>query len=244
VPFLGSCDKGTRYDHDYQHCDPCDYRPPIFLPALLYRLRRLLAFVFGGLTLRGQVPIRRSNLPDDLSDTSRGRCQIRSYFRRFLKELKTRTKRSTIFTAVIVGSFAAVVAIALVVTQIMPGSPQGTTLSFQELSLFGGDASVHSYTASCKGAAVLEVYVQNPTPNPIMIQNATIYGNGVINATVYITLNNGCLTLSEAGPSVPAGGDYQLEGYVNAPLAFSSVYRCIVIFSNGQVVNQSLIAGT
>ncbi|MDG6904389.1 MAG: hypothetical protein JRN20_01235 [Nitrososphaerota archaeon] len=148
-----------------------------------------------------------------------------------------------LFTSLIVGGFVAVVAIALVWTSYLPATQQGTTISFQELSLFGGSASTHSYTSTCGGAAQIEVYTHNPTPNPILIQDVIIYGNGVSNATAYISLTNSCLTVSEAGVSVPSGGDYQLVGYISAPIAFASApYRCVVVFSNGQVLNQSLIA--
>ena len=146
-----------------------------------------------------------------------------------------------LITGLIVGAFVAVVEIALVWTNYMQ-APQGTDLSFQELSLFGGAASSHSLTSQCSGAAELQVYAQNPTPSPITIQSVEINGNGVHNATVFISLSNGCLTIGEAGASVPAGGDYQLLGYVNESLAFASVYQCEIMFSNGQVLNQSLIA--
>jgi hypothetical protein len=155
-----------------------------------------------------------------------------------------------LFTALIVGLFVGVIIIALVWTNFLPATQQGTTVNFQELTLYGGPASMHSYTATCLGAtaqlqnggAELDLYAQNPTPNPISLQSVTIYGNGVQNATIYIALSNSCLTISEAGVSVPAGGDYQLSGYVSEPLAFASVYRCVVVFSNGQILNQSLIA--
>jgi hypothetical protein len=160
---------------------------------------------------------------------------------RFSKRSKSAIS-GNLFTSLIVGGFVAVVAIALVWANYLPATQQGTTLSFQELSLFGGPASTHSFTVACGGAAQLEIYAQNPTPNPIAIQNVTIYGNGVVNATVYISLSNSCLTVSEAGVSVPAGGDYQFEGYVNAPLVFLSIYTCVVTFNNGQVLNRTLIA--
>jgi len=149
---------------------------------------------------------------------------------------------NNLFTGLIVGVFVGVVVIALVWTNFLPASQQSTQLSFQELALFGGLASTHSYNVTCAGAAQLELYAQNPTPDPITIQSVTIYGNGVQSATVYIALTNSCLTISEVGVSVPAGGDYQLLGYVNEQLTFASTYRCVVIFSNGQILNQSLIA--
>lgn len=149
--------------------------------------------------------------------------------------------KSNLLTGVIVGGFAAIVIFALVWTSSLQGA-QGTQLSFQELTLFGGSGSEHSYTAACSGAALLEIYAQNPTSDPIKIKNVTIYGNGVANATVYVSLSNGCLNLQEFGVSIPAGGNYQLEGYVNEPLAFASAYRCVITFSNGQELNQSLIA--
>ena len=155
---------------------------------------------------------------------------------------RKRAISANLFTGLLVGGFVAVVVIALVWTNYLPATQQGTTLSFQELSLFGGSSSVHSYTATCGGAAQLEIYAQNPTPNPIQIESITISGSGVTNATAYISLSNSCLNISEAGISVPAGGDYQLEGYVSAPLAFASTYKCVVLFSNGQILNQSLIA--
>ncbi len=141
------------------------------------------------------------------------------------------------------GSFVGVVITALVVTNYLPASPQSTTLSFQELALYSGPASVHSYTVTCSGDSLFTLYAQNPTPNPISILSVTISGNGVVNATAYVAVsNNSCLTLSEAGVSVPAGSDYQLIGYVSAPLAPAAAYKCVVLFSNGQVLNQSLIA--
>ena len=148
-----------------------------------------------------------------------------------------------LFTGLIVGAFVGVVIIALVWTNYLQvPQEEGTQLSFQQLALFGGAASHHSLASSCLGAAQLEVYTENPTPAPVSIQSVLIYGSGVQGATVYISLTNACLTLGEAGASVPAGGDYQLVGYVNGSLVFTSVYRCIITFGNGQVLNQSLIA--
>lgn len=149
---------------------------------------------------------------------------------------------NNIFTGLIVGVFVGVVVIALLWTNYLPASQQSNQISFQQFALFGGRASVHSYNATCAGAAELELYAQNPTPNPITLQSVTIYGNGVQNATIYIALPNSCLTISEAGISVPAGGDYQLLGYISEQLTFTSTYQCVIIFGNGQILNQSLIA--
>jgi hypothetical protein len=148
-----------------------------------------------------------------------------------------------LFTGLIVGAFVGIVIIALVWTNYLQvPQQQGTQLSFQQLALFGGSASQHSLTNGCSGAAQLEVYAQNPTPAPVTIQSVLVYGSGVQGATVYISLTNACLTISEAGVSVPAGGDYQLVGYVNQSLAFTSVYTCVITFGNGQVLNDSVIA--
>ena len=159
--------------------------------------------------------------------------------------MRLRAKRAVsgnLFTTLIVGGFVAAVVFALVWTSYLPSTQQGTTLSFQQLSLFGGSPSVHSYTVSCSGAAQLQVYAQNPTPNPIQIESITISGSAVANATIYVALSNSCLNLSEAGLSVPAGGDYQLVGYVSAPISFASTYRCVVVFNNGQMLNKTVIA--
>lgn len=155
---------------------------------------------------------------------------------------KRRAVSSNLFTGLIVGGFVSVVIIALVWTNSIPATQQGTTLSFQQLVLFGGSASTHSFTNSCSGGAQLELYVQNPSPSQITIQGISIYGGGVQNATVYVALKNACLNLVEAGVSVPAGGSYQLVGFVSEPLLFASTYRCVVTFGNGQILNQSLIA--
>lgn len=149
--------------------------------------------------------------------------------------------KSNILTGLVVIGFAAIVIFALVWTSTLQGT-QSTQLSFQELTLFGGSGSEHSYTQTCSGGALLGLSAQNPTSSPISIQAVTIYGNGVSNATVYVSLSNGCLNLQESGVSVPAKGSYQLEGYVSEPLAFASAYRCVITFSNGQELNQSLIA--
>lgn len=154
---------------------------------------------------------------------------------------RKRTISSNILTGIVVGGFVALVIFGLIYTSTLQGTT-GNQLSFQQLTLFGGNASQHSYTSNCLGAALLELYAQNPTSAAVRIQDVVIYGSGVVNATVYISLSNACLTLQESGVSVPASGDYQLEGYVNAPLSFASAYRCIITFSNGQRLNQSLIA--
>ena len=153
---------------------------------------------------------------------------------------KQRFSKSNIFTGVVVVGFAALVIFALVYTGMLSGT-QGTELSYQQLTLYGGSASVHSYTATCSGAALLELSAHNPTSSPVNISSITISSSGV-NATVYVSLSNGCLTIQESGVSVPANGDYKLEGYVSEPLAFASTYRCVITFSNGQELNQSLIA--
>ncbi|MGI0091622.1 MAG: hypothetical protein ACREBS_07935 [Nitrososphaerales archaeon] len=160
---------------------------------------------------------------------------------RFKKQSR-RAVGGSLLTAVVVVGFVGAVAAALVWSYITPASSHGTQLSFQEFALFGGSASAHSFTATCEGGAQLELSAQNPTPYPVTIQNITIYGSGLSNATIYIELSNGCLTIAESPQTVPAGGDYQLEGYVDAPIAFGTTYRCIVGFSNGQNLNETLIA--
>ena len=140
------------------------------------------------------------------------------------------------------GSFVGVVVIALVWANITPAGPQGTTLSFQELALFGGPASTHSLNESCKGDSQLEVYISNSSPSAVSIQSVAISGSGVENATAFVTVSNACLTISEASPVIPAGGDYQLVGYVSAPLVYTRPYNCTIIFSNGQSITNMLLA--
>jgi hypothetical protein len=135
-----------------------------------------------------------------------------------------------------------VVILALVWTSIMPGSPQSTLLAYQEVALFGGSASVRSLNATCGGAAQLEVYIQNPSEDNISIVNVVISGSGVNNATALVVISNSCLTIAESLPVVPAGGDYQLEAYIDAPLRYTSTYNCFIQFSDGETINQTLIA--
>lgn len=124
----------------------------------------------------------------------------------------------------------------------MPGSPQPTQLAYEELALFGGSPSTRSINTTCSGGAQLEVYIQNPTENNISITNVTIHGSGVANATALVIVSNSCLTVAESSPVIPAGGDYQLEGYVNAPLRYTATYDCYIQFSDGETMNQTLIA--
>jgi hypothetical protein len=145
-------------------------------------------------------------------------------------------------TGVLVGGFVTVVVIALVWANVAPASPQGTQLTLEEAALFGGNPSARSTNTTCQGAAQLELYIQNPAPYPVTIQNITITGSGANSATVLVIVSNSCLTVAESAPSIPAGGDYQLEGYVTAPIAYLGTYRCDIDFSNGQIFNQSLIA--
>jgi hypothetical protein len=149
---------------------------------------------------------------------------------------------SNLLTGTIVGGFVGIVVFALVWTSFAPGSTSATQLSYEELALFGGSPSVRSLNSTCSGAAQLEAYIQNPTPNNVSIVNVLISGSGVDNATALVIVSNSCLTISESAPVIPAGGDYQLEGYVNAPLRYTSTYNCVIEFSDGEITNQTLIA--
>ena len=149
---------------------------------------------------------------------------------------------SNLLTGTIVGGFVGLVVIALVWTSIAPATTQNPQLSYEELALFGGSASTRSLNSTCGGAAQLEVYVQNPSANNITIVNITISGNGVTNATALVIVSNSCLTVAESSPVITAGGDYQLEGYINAPLRYTSTYECYIQFSDGEILNQTLIA--
>jgi hypothetical protein len=149
---------------------------------------------------------------------------------------------SNVITGTVVGGFVGLVIFALVWTSIMPATPQPTQLSFEGAVLFGGSLSVRSINSTCVGAAEFEVYIQNPTNNNISIVNVTISGSGVNNATALVTVSNSCLTVAESLPVISAGGDYQLNGFVNAPLRFTSTYDCMVQFSDGETLNQTLIA--
>jgi hypothetical protein len=152
---------------------------------------------------------------------------------------------SNLLTALLVGSFVSVVVIALVWANVTPGNPAGTTLDFQEAALFAGNPSTRSLNAQCSGAAELEVYINNPAPYPVTIQNVTISGSNLKqNATVLLIVSNSCLTVSESAPSVPNGGDYELDGYVTASIVPYATYHCFVYFSNGQILNQTLDAQT
>jgi len=148
---------------------------------------------------------------------------------------------SNLLTAVIVGGFVGLVVFALVYTNVMPGAP-ASQLSYEELALFGGSASYRSLNTTCGGAAQLEVYIQNPSANNISIINITISGSGVRSATALVIVSNSCLTIAESLPVIPAGGDYQLEGYIDAPLRYTSTYYCYMQFSDGETLNQTLIA--
>lgn len=151
---------------------------------------------------------------------------------------------SNLLTGSIVGGFVAIVVVALVWTSVGGASPtpQNTQLSFNEIALFGGSPSSHSFNATCDGGAQLEVSIQNPSNENVAIQNVTIYGSGVKNATIYTIVSNSCLTIPETAPQIVAGGDFLLEGYVNAPIKYTSTYTCYLRFSNGQILNQSIIA--
>ena len=151
---------------------------------------------------------------------------------------------SNLITAVVVGGFVGVVVMALVWVNFVPAVPTANQLNFQELALFGGSQSTISLNSTCIGDAQLEVNVQNLTPNPVQIQNVTIWGSGITNATVLVVVSNSCLPLSESNPAVPTGGSYQLVGYVTAPLRYTSLYNYYIGFSNGQSLNGSLIAQT
>jgi hypothetical protein len=94
----------------------------------------------------------------------------------------------------------------------------------------------------CTGGALLEVSIQNPTNENITVQNVTIYGSGVKNATALLIVSNSCLTISETSPLIVSGGDFLLEGYVNAPIRYTSTYVCFMKFSNGQILNETVIA--
>ena len=149
---------------------------------------------------------------------------------------------SNLLTGTIVGGFVGLVVFALVWTSIMPGTVQSSQLSYEELALFGGSPSTRSLNATCAGAAELEVYIQNPSTNNVSIVNVAISGSGVTNATAMVIVSNSCLTVSESSPVILAGGDYQLEGYINTPLRYTSTYNCFIRFSDGETMNQTLIA--
>jgi len=149
---------------------------------------------------------------------------------------------SNLITGTIVGGFVGIVVFALIWTSVAQGPAQTPKLSYEELALFGGSASTRSLNSTCIGAAELEAYIQNPEANNISIVNIAISGSGVPNATALVTISNSCLTISESSPIIPAGGNYQLQGYIDAPLRYTSTYNCIIQFSDGEVMNQTLIA--
>jgi len=149
---------------------------------------------------------------------------------------------SNLLTGSVVGGLVGIVVIALVWTSISPASLPSTQLSFNGITLFGGSPSTHSLNSTCTGGAQLEVDIQNPTNENITVQNVTIYGSGVRNATAFITVSNSCLTIAETSPLIVSGGEFILEGYVNAPIKYTSTYMCWIKFSNGQVLNQTIIA--
>jgi hypothetical protein len=149
---------------------------------------------------------------------------------------------SNLLTGSIVCGFVGLVVFALIWTSTMPGSSQQTQLSFQEFALFGGSPSSRSLNTTCGGAAQLEVFIQNPSAENISIIDVTISGSGVANATALVIVSNSCLTIAESSPVIPSGGDYQLEGYVDAPLRYTSTYNCAIRFSDGETLNQTLIA--
>jgi len=152
---------------------------------------------------------------------------------------------SNVLIGTVVGGFVGIVVIALVwtsTTSAAPSPQQSTQLSFNEIALFGGSPSVRSLNSTCKGGAQLEVAIQNPTNENITIQNVTIYGSGVRNATAFIIVSNSCLTIAETSPLIVSGGDFVLEGFVNAPVKYTSSYDCWIKFSNGQILNETIIA--
>ena len=151
---------------------------------------------------------------------------------------------SNLITALVVGGFVGAVAIALVWVNFVPAVSTGNQLNFQELALFGGSQSARSLNSTCNGDAQFEVNIQNPTANDIQIQNVTIWGSGVTNATVLVVVSHSCLTLSEVNPSITAEGTYQLIGYVDATLRNTYLYQYYIGFSNGLKINGSLIALT
>lgn len=151
---------------------------------------------------------------------------------------------SNLITGLLVGGFVAVVAIALVWVNFVPAVSTSNQLNFQELALFGGSKSTISLNSTCNGDAQLEVNVQNPTTSTIHLQNVTIWGSGITNASVLVIVSNSCLSLSDANPAIPPGGTYQLVGYVTAPIRYTSLYNYYIGFSNDQNVNGSLIAQT
>ena len=93
-----------------------------------------------------------------------------------------------------------------------------------------------------EGPPRLEVYIQNPSVDNISIVDVAISGTGREHSTALIIVSNSCLTISESLPVIPAGGDYQLEGYIDAPLRYTSTYNCFIQFSDGETINQTLIA--
>jgi len=149
---------------------------------------------------------------------------------------------SNLLTGTIVGGFVGLVVIALIWASVAPGSPRSNQLAYEEIALFGGPPSTHSLNSTCQGDAQFEVFIQNPTADNVTIENVTISGSGVKNAAVFIALSNACLTISESSPVIPGNRDFQLEGYASVPLRYTSTYDCFIKFSNGQVLNETLIA--
>jgi len=157
------------------------------------------------------------------------------------RERRKRAISSNLLTGTVVGGFVGIVVFALIWTSTLSGTP-GTQLSFNEVALFGGSPSAHSLSAQCGGGAQLEVSIQNPTDQNITVQSIVIYGSGVTNATALVIISNSCLTIQESVPVISPGGDYLLEGYVTAPIRYTAAYVCDIEFSNGQILNQTLLA--
>jgi hypothetical protein len=153
------------------------------------------------------------------------------------------TKSSKIATVVVVIMVALV--LALLYESFLPGTSTTTDnqVSILNATLYSGSPSTQSFTSSCTGDAVLSVELYNPMSVAIHITNVTLYGSSLKgNATIFVSLSNSCLSISEYDPTLSGTSSNNFFGYASVALQFGQAYTYAIQFDNGQRINQSLLA--
>jgi hypothetical protein len=133
------------------------------------------------------------------------------------------------------------VIIGLVFAYLVPapaGSQGFTGIYLEQVILYGGNASVYSFSQPCSGDSQLDITLLNNSTSTISMTNITLYGGRLSeNSTVLVPISNGCLPVAQNNPPISPSSSTELMLYPAADFPLFPLPRncnAEIQFSNGQ----------